>query len=94
MKIKRIFEWAQAVRAARPNLPALVSMALIPSKEGVAPKRTWHHRMHQCVRCPIYGQAKKTCGLCGCYVPIKAMFKDQECPNQIEDSPFLRKWRS
>ena len=94
MKTERIFEWLRAVRASRPNLPALISMALIPVREDPAPKKIWHHRMHQCLRCPMYGQKTKTCGLCGCYVPIKAAFRDQECPNLIEDSPFLRKWRS
>ena len=43
-------------------------------------------RMDVCRECPHYRPMMKTCGLCGCFMPAKTNFKDQECP----DTP--RRW--
>ena len=43
-------------------------------------------RMEVCRTCEHYNSLIKTCGICGCFMPAKTNFKDQECP----DSP--RRW--
>ena len=50
--------------------------------------------MSQCVRCPIYNKNNKTCMMCRCYMPVKAMFEDQECAGIADGIPVARGWQS
>ena len=37
-------------------------------------------RMQICRKCEFFDQEYTSCGLCGCYLPIKTYFKFFECP--------------
>lgn len=37
-------------------------------------------RMSICEDCPFYNVKDNTCNDCGCYLPLKTKWADQECP--------------
>lgn len=39
-------------------------------------------RMEICYKCPFYNKENNTCNDCGCYLPLKTKWKDQECPQK------------
>ena len=38
-------------------------------------------RMAICRDCNHFNPIVKTCGICGCFMPAKTTFKNQECPD-------------
>ena len=44
------------------------------------------------MRCPNFNASQKTCELCGCYMPVKAMFSGVECDGEIEEENAVTGW--
>lgn len=92
LKLNRYTQWISALKEANLSASQWLGLLTIPFSERRVKKREWTRRMSQCVRCPVYNPDAKTCGLCSCYMPIKAMFKDQECAGEIDGVVAARGW--
>lgn len=92
LKLNRYTQWIQALRRANLSPRQWLTLLTIPFTERRATRRTWRRRMSQCVRCPIMDRDHKTCMLCECYMPIKAMFAEQSCAGEIDGVSSARGW--
>lgn len=48
----------------------------------VAPRAVAAERMAICEGCDRYRQDKRTCEICGCFMPLKTTMANMECPIQ------------
>lgn len=92
LKLTRYKQWISALKRANLSASQWLGLLTIPFTERRVKKREWARRMSQCVRCPIYNKDERTCGLCDCYMPIKAMFKKQRCAGEIDGVVAARGW--
>jgi hypothetical protein len=62
--------------------------ALSAYPEQCVDEHTYEHRMSMCKSCPSLAY-DNTCMHCGCFVAVRAKFKDKACPY-----PGQAKWES
>lgn len=56
------------------------------SENELTPQEIYRERLDICNECE-YLQENVVCRECGCYVKIRALYRDNQCPN-----PYGRKW--
>lgn len=92
LKLKRYQQWIQVLRQANLSPIRWAKLLAIPFTEERATKTVWRHRISQCTRCPIFDKNQKKCLQCECYMPIKAMFAEQQCAGEIDGVLAARGW--
>jgi len=59
---------------------AIESVDFIREGAPVCSEEQYKERITLCVECPEFKPATKSCGLCGCHMPVKAKWKTASCP--------------
>jgi hypothetical protein len=53
---------------------------LIDPRIKPVPESVYQNRYEICLSCPLLNQKMKTCGLCGCFMKLKATLPNAYCP--------------
>lgn len=88
LRVKRYAEWIRVLRSEGRRLGplAIVISAWKAVSGGLTTREIWRMRMRDCPKCPVYDRSRHACrdnlGMgtgCGCWMPLKAMFRGPQC---------------
>lgn len=85
LKPSRYTQWLRVVRdeGRKIGLRGLIVAFVASARGGRVDRSVYRRRLRECAECPVYDVSRRACRNgtlgCGCYMPIKAAFKGNQC---------------